>query len=229
MRMSHFFWQNKEKEGRHYESESAQKLCRSDRVKQLAERMVKGMIRYGAVSDTDKEIYVFGIYQTMISGLEILLMLVTGILCGVGWQCVIFLVSFVVLRRYAGGYHASTLPRCVLMSWSIVFGACMWAKFVLFDIWIQSLLLLLTGLVIFIFAPVQDRHKKLYDYEIKKYWRYSVIIWSIYVVIYIILWICNYDSCAQCIVIGNTMVSFVIGMTVPWKKANNILGKKREI
>ena len=104
MRMSHFFWQNKEKEGHDYESESARKLCRSDRVKQLAERMVKGMIRYGAISDTDKEIYVFGIYQTMISGLEILLMLVTGLICGVGWQCVVFLFTFMLHRHCRGAY-----------------------------------------------------------------------------------------------------------------------------
>lgn len=229
MRMSHFFWQNKEKEGRDYESESAQKLCRSDRVKQLAERMVKGMIRYGAVSDTDKEIYVFGIYQTMISGLEILLMLVTGLICGVGWQCVVFLLTFMLLRRYAGGYHASTLPRCILMSWCMVFGACIWAKYILLDIGTQSIVLFLTGLVVFVFAPVQDCHKKLYDYEIKKYWRRSIIIWSVYVMIYILLWIGNYRSYAQCIVIGNVMVSFVIAMASPWKKANNILGKKRKI
>ena len=44
--MSHFFWQNKEKEGHDYESESTQKLCCSNRVKQLAERMVKGMMLY---------------------------------------------------------------------------------------------------------------------------------------------------------------------------------------
>ena len=158
------------------------------------------MIRYGAVSDEDREIYVFGIYQTIISGLEIFLMLVTGILCGVGWQCVIFLLTFMLLRRYAGGYHASTLPRCVLMSWSMVFGACIWVKLVLLDIWIQTILLFLTGLVVITFAPVQDRHKKLHDYEIKKYWKYSLIIWCTYVVIYIILCIDNYDCYAQCLV-----------------------------
>lgn len=78
-------------------------------------------MKYGTLSNEDKGIYVFGIYQTMVSALEILLMLVTGILCGVGWQCVIFLVSFVVLRRYAGGYHASTLPAmCIdVMEYSI--------------------------------------------------------------------------------------------------------------
>ncbi len=198
-------------------------------MKQLAERLVTGMIRYGAVSDEDREIYVFGIYQTIISGLEILLMLVTGILCGVGWQCVIFLLTFMLLRRYAGGYHASTLPRCVLMSWSMVFGACIWVKLVLLDIWIQTILLFLTGLVVITFAPVQDRHKKLHDYEIKKYWKYSLIIWCTYVVIYIILCIDNYDCYAQCLVIGNVMVSLVIGMAVPWKESNNIFGKKRKI
>ena len=151
-------------------------------------------MKYGTLSNEDKGIYVFGIYQTMVSALEILLMLVTGILCGVGWQCVIFLVSFVVLRRYAGGYHASTLPRCVLMSWSIVFGACMWAKFILFDITVQSLLFLLAALIVLIYAPIEDSHKKLYDYEIQKYWRYSLIILGIYSIIYVFLCISLYFS-----------------------------------
>ena len=57
-------------------------------MKKLAEKLVESMMKYGTLSNEDKGIYVFGIYQTMVSALEILLMLVTGILCGVGWQCV---------------------------------------------------------------------------------------------------------------------------------------------
>ena len=59
-------------------------------MKKLAEKLVESMMKYGTLSNEDKGIYVFGIYQTMVSALEILLMLVTGILCGVGWQCVNF-------------------------------------------------------------------------------------------------------------------------------------------
>ena len=168
-------------------------------MKKLAEKLVESMMKYGTLSNEDKGIYVFGIYQTMVSALEILLMLVTGILCGVGWQCVIFLVSFVVLRRYAGGYHASTLPRCVLMSWSIVFG-----------------------------APIEDSHKKLYDYEIQKYWRYSLIILGIYSIIYVFLWMNEKGNYAQCIVIGNVMVMMVMIMSMPWRKLNHIFGRKKK-
>lgn len=197
-------------------------------MKKLAEKLVESMMKYGTLSNEDKGIYVFGIYQTMVSALEILLMLVTGILCGVGWQCVIFLVSFVVLHRYAGGYHASTLPRCVLMSWSIVFGACMWAKFILFDITVQSLLFLLAALIVLIYAPIEDSHKKLYDYEIQKYWRYSLIILGIYSIIYVFLWMNEKGNYAQCIVIGNVMVMMVMIMSMPWRKLNHIFGRKKK-
>ena len=46
-------------------------------MKKLAEKLVESMMKYGTLSNEDKGIYVFGIYQTMVSALEILLMLVT--------------------------------------------------------------------------------------------------------------------------------------------------------
>ena len=68
-------------------------------LKRIAEKVVNGMMKYGTIPREEKELYVFGVYQTIISGIEILLMLVTGIFWNVAWQCVSFLIVFMVLRR----------------------------------------------------------------------------------------------------------------------------------
>ena len=104
----------------------------------------------------------------------------------------------------------------------------MWAKFILFDITVQSLLFLLAALIVLIYAPIEDSHKKLYDYEIQKYWRYSLIILGIYSIIYVFLWMNEKGNYAQCIVIGNVMVMMVMIMSMPWRKLNHIFGRKKK-
>ena len=193
-------------------------------LKRIAEKVVNGMMKYGTIPREEKELYVFGVYQTIISGIEILLMLVTGIFWNVAWQCVSFLIVFMVLRRYAGGFHASTLPRCVLMSWSMVCIGCIWAKNLMLDTRLQIALLLFSGIFIILFAPIPDVHKKLYDYEIQKYRRFSLEIWLVYVMAYVVLWKLDYREFAQCIVIGIAMVLLVMIMSMPWRKR---LGRKR--
>ena len=93
---------------------------------------------------------------------------------------------------------------------------------------VQSLLFLLAALIVLIYAPIEDSHKKLYDYEIQKYWRYSLIILGIYSIIYVFLWMNEKGNYAQCIVIGNVMVMMVMIMSMPWRKLNHIFGRKKK-
>lgn len=42
--------------------------------------------------------------------------LILGLLLGIPFQSIIFFITIVALRRYAGGYHADTEKRCLVIS-----------------------------------------------------------------------------------------------------------------
>ena len=70
----------------------------------------------GNVDEEDKEIYLFGIYQGLIFLLNVVTALLTGIILDMFLESVLFLICFIPLRIFAGGYHAKTQFRCYVMS-----------------------------------------------------------------------------------------------------------------
>lgn len=67
------------------------------------------------------ELYGFAIYIVNSSLLHIGTLLVIGWLFGMVVESVIFYVSFIAIRKFAGGYHAMTPLRCYLFSTITIF------------------------------------------------------------------------------------------------------------
>ena len=69
--------------------------------------------------DTDEEkieLYEFAIYILFSSALHIGSMLIIGWLFGMMIESIIFYVSFILIRKFAGGYHAKTPLKCYFLS-----------------------------------------------------------------------------------------------------------------
>lgn len=67
------------------------------------------------------ELYGFAIYIVISSLLHIGTLLAIGYLFGMVVESVIFYVSFIAIRKFAGGYHAMTPLRCYLFSTITIF------------------------------------------------------------------------------------------------------------
>ncbi len=71
-------------------------------------RVVDYFIQNNIIKEKDKELYLYGLQQ----GAFILVNIVTTLLIGYAfdmiWQSVVFMVAYLPLRAFAGGYHART-------------------------------------------------------------------------------------------------------------------------
>lgn len=78
--------------------------------------LLEYLIRSNVISDTDeeREYYQYGIEITVSSLLNIILILGIGAISGNIRESVIFLICFVLLRQFTGGYHADTYFKCNL-------------------------------------------------------------------------------------------------------------------
>lgn len=92
--------------------------------KQLENKMIE-------VDEID--IYKYGYTLILESIINILLALVIGILFNELFSVMLFLLFFVPLRSYCGGRHASTIPRCIVITNSIIFLVAIICKYEFFN------------------------------------------------------------------------------------------------
>lgn len=91
-------------------------------IRKISEKILCYLINSKVISDTEdnREFYQYGIEITISSLLNIILILCIGILTRSISESMIFLVCFILLRQFTGGFHADTYFKCNL-SFCIVF------------------------------------------------------------------------------------------------------------
>lgn len=62
------------------------------------------------------ELYEYATYTVLSSVLHIISIFILGMIFNMLLECSIFYLSFILVRKFAGGYHANTSTRCYLFS-----------------------------------------------------------------------------------------------------------------
>lgn len=127
------------------------------------------LIIKGFANEEEKEIIEYGLYQGFLMLINIFTTFFLGFIFNVFWQSIIFLISYMLLRTYAGGYHANTKNRCYILS-VVIMIIC----FFLIDNFELTmkfgvLLSAISGILIFTLAPVANDVKPLEEVEVKIY------------------------------------------------------------
>lgn len=131
----------------------------------LTKNSVEILIRNGIIEESEKEVYRFGISGLYRFLMNIITSIIIGLLFGMLWQTVIFSVTYIPLRRFAGGYHAKTPGRCYFLSCLLVVCALMLLKHVTFSVTAILILIVAASAIVFIKAPVASENKPLLDQE----------------------------------------------------------------
>lgn len=85
-------------------------------INNLAKRFADRLFAYGSISEDEQELYIYGLFMMLSSLMYLILACFLGCILGCVFESIIFYIAFQFIRRYAGGYHASTETRCEIMS-----------------------------------------------------------------------------------------------------------------
>lgn len=131
------------------------------------------LVENSVIAEEQKSLYTYGLHQLGITILNVATTLVIGLFVGMVWQGLLFLLAYIPLRRYAGGYHAKTELRCYMASTLLVL-------FFLFGIYtipahlsVLFPLFLISGAVVYFLAPIESMNKPLDKIERMVYRRRS--------------------------------------------------------
>lgn len=176
----------------------------------FVESLVEKMLVLQVIQKNDADLYKYGIIQGFLLILNFGTLFIISAFIGMKWECFIFIVSYSLLRAYAGGYHTRTPLRCYIFSvFMIIAAVC------LIKLWILKstgyiLASLLCGGLIFWLAPIEDSNKPL-DSEETKFFRKKARanLCMLEALIYI-LWLFNMHTVSICIVVAMEILSIML-------------------
>lgn len=87
----------------------------------LAEDITFLLIKNKIVEIEKREIYIYGLEVILLNGGLLITFLIISILCGEIVNFLAYLIFFLPMRLFSGGYHAETSERCFILS-TITFG-----------------------------------------------------------------------------------------------------------
>lgn len=127
------------------------------------------------------ELYEYATYTVLSSVLHVISIFILGIIFNMLLECLIFYSSFILVRKFAGGYHANTSTRCYLFSviiatiimtilkFSLLYANGSYVPFIYFFISVICLV------IICYLSPLDTDNKPLNDKEKIIYKRMAVI------------------------------------------------------
>lgn len=170
------------------------------------------LIIKGFANEEEKEIIEYGLYQGFLMLINILTTFFLGFIFNVFWQSIIFLISYMLLRTYAGGYHANTKNRCYILSVVIMIICFFLINNFELTIKFGVLLSAISGILIFILAPVANDVKPLEAVEVKIYKNKARKIFVIEFAIAIIAEMLGQNSIFNTIVLSISTTSILLAL-----------------
>lgn len=130
--------------------------------------MIGFMEKNGSIYEEDEAVYRYALKSIWILGGNVVLSAVIGFAVGAPWYCLLLLLTIIPLRSDAGGYHASNIWRCYILSCLGLILALLWVKAEIpYQTAITVCLAAASSVFIFRYAPLEAENKPLDDYEKK--------------------------------------------------------------
>lgn len=144
----------------------------------IVKKLTTKLLINGCIKDRDYDICYYGIRMLFVCTFEIAAILLLSLMFGLFLNTVVFFLAFIPLRIYAGGYHADSEAKCfgVLIATYLVFVLIM--KNLSLQYYPVSLVvtLIISWIVLSLYAPIKHENKKLSYKECKIYRKISSII-----------------------------------------------------
>lgn len=138
-------------------------------MEKLSQKVARSLVENGNIRKEHEAVYQYALQSVLILGINVLLSLLIGILLDRVGYCVLFLCAMIPLRSNAGGFHASNLAVCYILSFtSLVTTLLLVDKDDLYWVILLAAAAVVSAILIFIYAPLDTKNRRLDDDEKKR-------------------------------------------------------------
>ena len=172
-------------------------------------QFVKKMLRTNAIEDEQEEIYRFGLECLFLKTINFLSYILIAILLAKLNEFIFIMLTFVPLRRSAGGYHAQTRIKCYFLSSVVLVMALLMCNFTeKISIWF--IILACANIVFLLLAPVDHENKRMGREEKNYFKKKTRIIIVLIDVIVLVLPYVGQEVLIGSIITGVVMATFFL-------------------
>lgn len=176
----------------------------------FADKITKCFAENNIIPYEDREIYTYGLHQGIVMIINILTFILIGISFRMIWESLMFMIFYIPLRTYAGGYHAKTPTSCYILSIFMIILVLLAVKTVSWAISIIIGISLLSGIIIFALSPVEDNNKPLSGSQVIRYRQMARAILAIELIGIAVLLYGGYSNVALPMVLSIATVSIMV-------------------
>lgn len=160
-------------------------------ISKLSTWLTEKLISIGTIGEEDKELYIYGWFMLLSQLMFFIIACIFGLVLNCIIESIIFYIAFQFIRKYAGGYHASTETRCEIMS-TLSIAVCI-SVIKLSQLYDFNIVLLIISAIsavcIFVLCPLDTPEKPLSEKEFIHFRKISWLI-LLFIVMLIILAYC---------------------------------------
>lgn len=164
-------------------------------ISKLSTCLTEKLLSNGTISDEDKDLYIYGLFMLISHLMFFIIACVFGLILGCVFESIVFYIAFQFIRRYAGGYHASSETRCDILS-TLSILACIVVIRLSKAYDIQTALLIISAIsavCIFVFCPLDTPEKPLTDKEFRYFRKVSWIILLVIIAAIVVSYVFKFD------------------------------------
>ncbi len=156
----------------------------------LFQKTAENLAEHGNIEKQYIKLYAKAMEVALAIGINLVVALAVGYCFGMLWHCIVFLIAFIPLRSYAGGYHAQGYVTCFMQSVALLILVLAVIKYIALEGFLLSSiwqLFMISVAVIVICAPLADENKPISKREMLFFGKRARIIVVIETVVVLIL------------------------------------------
>ncbi len=180
-------------------------------IEKLSKKAVAWLLNAGAISADDRELYEYAVYSVLFTLTPLSWVFIIGLILGMPLQGVLFLLPFLFIRKFSGGFHFKSPAACFVTSITVLTLFLLMIRYVLFQqlYIVCSVAVVISIVSLFLLSPIDSEARRLSLKE-EKVFRKAVIIISLLVFsIYVLLMALNYYYYAVPIGAGLILPAFL--------------------
>lgn len=164
-------------------------------ISKLSKKFVNWVFKQSNSTDDEKSLYQYGFFILFSQIIYFIITAVIGIILGIFIESIFFYFAFLFIRRYAGGYHASTEIRCeISTTFSIIISLGFIKLSTLYNLKTAVIIIaLFASVIIFFICPLDSPEKPLNKNEFKYFRKISWLILFIILSTVILSYIFNFN------------------------------------
>lgn len=158
-------------------------------IQRLAKKFVDFQITKGYLGEAERNKYVYAYELTINQSINLFLTFILAVVFGEVHSVTLFLVLYIPLRKYSGGFHADSNEKCILYSAFAIVGVIFANKILMacnYDSRLGLAINCLLMIYVNIMAPIEVNNKKISSIERRKYKRYVHLITLIHMALLVV-------------------------------------------